>query len=122
MPGDRIPHSALPSNGHLTSARHLMSIARPLLIGTIIIGGVYSVMKPEARQKVKSAVGKQLRILSNLLDPQGPPPMWTDEDNQPSADVPVEEPAVPDSDARLEEDDAAEEDEVRTNHGFKVIR
>ena len=83
-----------------------MSFGRVLLLGTAAIGGTFIAMKPETRQKVKQIVAVRLHKLGNLLDPQGPPPMWTDA-AEPDTTVPAE-PAV----------EAGEED--RTIQGFKV--
>ena len=83
-----------------------MSFGRVLLLGTAAIGGTFIAMKPETRQKVKQIVAVRLHKLGNLLDPQGPPPMWTDA-AEPNTTVPAE-PAV----------EAGEED--RTIQGFKV--
>ena len=95
-----------------------MSLGRVLVLGTAV-AGAFIVMKPEARQKVKKLVALQLHKLGNSLDPQGPPPMWTDED--------TEEVAAPASPAQPQElADPLEEDpndsEDRTIHGFKVKR
>ena len=83
-----------------------MSFGRVLLLGTAAIGGTFIAMKPETRQKVKQIVAVRLHKLGNLLDPQGPPPMWTDA-AEPDTTVPAEPPV-----------EAEEED--RTIQGFKV--
>lgn len=90
-----------------------MSSARIFLIGTGIGIGIYKSLRPEVKQKLKSAVGKQLRLLGNALDPQGPPPMWTDEEKKPD----TTEPAAQDESTESAEEP---EEEDRTIHGFKV--
>jgi hypothetical protein len=89
-----------------------MSFGRVLLLGTAAIGGTFIAMKPEARQKVKQMVALQLHKIGNALDPQGPPPMWTDK----------EEPDTTEPAAQDESIESAEEpeEEDRTIHGFKV--
>ena len=89
-----------------------MSSARIFLIGTGIGIGIYKSLRPEVKQKLKSAVGKQLRLLGNALDPQGPPPMWTDKEEPDTT-----EPAAQDESVEPAEEP---EEEDRTIHGFKV--
>ena len=89
-----------------------MSFSRVLLLGTAAIGGTFIAMKPENRQKVKQIVAIRLHKLGNLLDPQGPPPMWTDA-------------AEPDTTVTVAKDECIEppsesEEEDRTIQGFKV--
>jgi hypothetical protein len=94
-----------------------MSFGRVLLLGTAAIGGTFIALKPEARQKVKQMVAIRLHKLGNALDPQGPPPMWTDEEREevPHPVATEEELAYP-----LEEDVVSHDEEDRTIHGFKV--
>ena len=89
-----------------------MSFGRVLLLGTVAIGGTFIAMKPETRQKVKQIVAVRLHKLGNLLDPQGPPPMWTDTEEVEEVPHPVV----------IEEDVTSSDEEDRTIHGFKVIR
>jgi hypothetical protein len=89
-----------------------MSFGRVLLLGTAAIGGTFIAMKPETRQKVKQIVAVRLHKLGNLLDPQGPPPMWTDA-AEPDTTVPTAQDESTDPGAELEEED-------RTIQGFKV--
>ena len=88
-----------------------MSVSRFLALSTVALGGTWIAIKPEARQKVKMAVARSLREFSNVLDPVGKPPMWSDTDTE-CVDAPVD----------TVEEDTGEEEEVRTNQGFKVIR
>ena len=88
-----------------------MSVARFLALSTVALGGTWIAIKPEARQKVKMAVARSLREFSNVLDPVGKPPMWSDTDTE-CVDAPVD----------TVEENTEEEEEVRTNQGFKVIR
>jgi hypothetical protein len=88
-----------------------MSVARFLALSTVAIGGTWIAIKPEARQKIKKAVASSLREFGNVLDPVGKPPMWSDDETE-SVDEPVD----------TIEEDTEEEEEVRTNQGFKVIR
>jgi hypothetical protein len=89
-----------------------MSFGRVLLLGTAAIGGTFIAMKPETRQKVKQIVAVRLHKLGNLLDPQGPPPMWTDGE-EPDTTVPAAQAENTDPGVEAEEED-------RTIHGFKV--
>ena len=98
-----------------------MSFGRVLLLGTAAIGGTFIAMKPETRQKVKQMVAIRLHKLGNALDPQGPPPMWTDTEEEvivypasPGGEIadPTEEDVVPNDDSDDEED--------RTINGFRV--
>ena len=89
-----------------------MSFGRVLLLGTAAIGGTFIAMKPEVRQKVKQMVAVRLHKLGNALDPQGPPPMWTDA-VEPDTTVPA---AQDESIAPAVES----EEEDRTIQGFKV--
>ena len=89
-----------------------MSLSRVLLLGTAAIGGTFIAMKPETRQKVKQMVAIRLHKLGNALDPQGPPPMWTDA-AKPDTTVPA---AQDESIAPV----AESEEEDRTINGFKV--
>ena len=89
-----------------------MSFGRVLLLGTAAIGGTFIAIKPETRQKVKQIVAVRLHRLGNLLDPQGPPPMWTDA-AEPDTTVPaVQDESIAPADVPEEED--------RTIQGFKV--
>jgi hypothetical protein len=89
-----------------------MSFGRVLLLGTAALGGTFIALKPESRQKVKQMVAIRLHKLGNALDPQGPPPMWTDKEE--SATTPTA-----DQDASVDPgDEPGEED--RTIQGFKV--
>lgn len=89
-----------------------MSSARIFLIGTGIGIGIYKSLRPEVKQKLKSAVGKQLRLLGNALDPQGPPPMWTDREELDTTESAAQDESIDPADESEEED--------RTIHGFKV--
>jgi len=89
-----------------------MSSARIFLIGTGIGIGIYKSLRPEVKQKLKSAVGKQLRLLGNALDPQGPPPMWTDGEELDTTESAAQDESIDPADESEEED--------RTIHGFKV--
>ena len=89
-----------------------MSLSRVLLLGTVAIGGTFIAMKPETRQKVKQMIAIRLHKLGNALDPQGPPPMWTDA-TEPDTTVPA---AQDESIAPVDES----EEEDRTINGFKV--
>ena len=89
-----------------------MSFGRVLLLGTAAIGGTFIAMKPETRQKVKQIVAVRLHKLGNLLDPQGPPPMWTDA-AEPDTTVPAAQ------DESIAPADVLEEED-RTIQGFKV--
>ena len=89
-----------------------MSFGRVLLLGTAAIGGTFIAMKPETRQKVKQIVAVRLHKLGNLLDPQGPPPMWTDAEG--------EEVPHPVAQDECIEPPIEAEDEDRTIQGFKV--
>ena len=91
-----------------------MSLGRVLLLGTAALGGTFIAMKPEMRQKVKQIVAVRLHKLGNAIDPQGPPPMWTDA-------------AKPDTTSPAAQDESiapagisTEEEEERTINGFKV--
>lgn len=94
-----------------------MSLGRVLLLGTAAIGGTFIAMKPEMRQKVKQIVAVRLHKLGNAIDPQGPPPMWNDKEEEvivyPAA--PVEELEDP-----SEEGVVADDEEERTINGFRV--
>lgn len=96
-----------------------MSLGRVLLLGTAALGGTYALMKPEARQQVKKVVAKNLRRISNSLDPAGPPPMWTDEPETTEEPVFTQQdvPVAPEVEQEQEE---PLDDETRTIHGFKV--
>jgi hypothetical protein len=89
-----------------------MSFGRVLLLGTAALGGTFIALKPEARQKVKQMVAIRLHKLGNALDPQGPPPMWTDE-AEPATTSPANQ------DASVDPGDEPEEED-RTIQGFKV--
>jgi hypothetical protein len=89
-----------------------MSFGRVLLLGTAAIGGTFIAMKPETRQKVKQIVAVRLHKLGNALDPQGPPPMWTD-----GEEPDITEPAA--QDESIAPADGSEEED-RTIQGFKV--
>ena len=56
-------------------------------------------------------MASSLREFGNVLDPVGKPPMWSDDETE-SVDEPVD----------TVEEDTEEDEEVRTNQGFKVIR
>ena len=104
MPGVRIPHSVLAQLRAFILCTNTMSLGRVLLLGTVAIGGTFIAMKPETRQKVKQMVAIRLHKLGNALDPQGPPPMWNDKEEE---EV-IVHPASP-----VEElEDSAEEDVV----------
>ena len=62
-------------------------------------------------------VAIRLHKLGNALDPQGPPPMWNDKEEEVIAypAVPVEEVENP-----SEEDVIAADEEERTINGFRV--
>lgn len=96
----------------LSFTQDIMSLGRVLLLGTAAIGGTFIAMKPEARQKVKQMVALQLHKIGNALDPQGPPPMWTDKEEPDTT-----EPAAQDESVEPAEEP---EEEDRTIHGFKV--
>ena len=89
-----------------------MSLSRVLLLGTVAIGGTFIAMKPETRQKVKQMVAIRLHKLGNALDPQGPPPMWTDA-AKPDTTVPTAQ------DESIAPVDESEEEDLTIN-GFKV--
>ena len=97
----------------LSFTQDIMSLGRVLLLGTAALGGTFIAMKPEARQKVKQMVALQLHKIGNALDPQGPPPMWTDKEEPDTT-----EPAA--QDESIEPEEEPEEEEDRTIHGFKV--
>ena len=89
-----------------------MSFGRVLLLGTAAIGGTFIAMKPETRQKVKQIVAVRLHKLGNLLDPQGPPPMWTDAAEPDTTVTAAQDQSIEPADESDEED--------RTIQGFKV--
>jgi hypothetical protein len=89
-----------------------MSFGRVLLLGTAAIGGTFIALKPEARQKVKQMVALQLHKIGNALDPQGPPPMWTDEAEPDTTSTAAQDESIVPADESEEED--------RTIQGFKV--
>jgi hypothetical protein len=91
-----------------------MSLGRVLLFGTAAIGSTFIALKPEARQKVKQMVALQLHKIGNALDPQGPPPMWTDEEEQEVAPT-----STANQDESVDSNDEPEEED-RTIQGFKV--
>ena len=107
-----IPAFSIAQQWALILCTNTMSFGRVLLLGTVTIGGTFIAMKPETRQKVKQIVAVRLHKLGNLLDPQGPPPMWTD----------GEEPDTTESAAQDESIDPVDEseEEDRTIQGFKV--
>jgi len=94
-----------------------MSLGRVLLLGTAAIGGTFIAMKPETRQKVKQIVAVRLHRFANLLDPQGPPPMWTDAEGE---EVPHPVATGEVLACSVEEDVASNDEEDRTIQGFKV--
>ena len=114
MPGVRIPHSVLAQLRAFNLCTNTMSLSRVLLLGTAAIGGTFIAMKPEMRQKVKQIVAVRLHKLGNALDPQGPPPMWTD-----ATEPDTTSPAAQDESIAPAEI-SAEGEEERTINGFKV--
>jgi hypothetical protein len=107
-----IPAFSIAQQWALILCTNTMSFGRVLLLGTAAIGGTFIAMKPETRQKVKQIVAVRLHRLGNLLDPQGPPPMWTDA-AEPDTTVPAAQ------DESIGPADESEEED-RTIQGFKV--
>jgi len=89
-----------------------MSFGRVLLLGTAAIGGTFIALKPEVRQKVKQMVAVRLHKIGNALDPQGPPPMWTDGEELDTTESAAQDESIDPADESEEED--------RTIQGFKV--
>ena len=107
-----IPAFSIAQQWALILCINTMSFGRVLLLGTAAIGGTFIAMKPETRQKVKQMVAVRLHKLGNALDPQGPPPMWTDGEEPDTTESAAQDESIEPADESEEED--------RTIQGFKV--